>query len=450
MFGESKNEKGSITIEATISLSAFMFTIVTILTIVNICVVQTKIGIAINETAKELSQYSYLYSLTGINGSRQKLGAAAGQTKEETNKIISDLNTAFTEIQNLGNSTSKVNASDTSGLLDALDGMKDSGGKLKDAGTSLKSTMEELAKDPKGVAIGLLKVIGDDGMNLAMSRLVAEPLAKELSKKNLVAQDGGDVESYLKSLGVKPNAAGSYLDGLDFSKSTLFPSGSNEIRINVSYDVKIIALLPVDFSFHFNQTAVTQGWFAGEKSYRSTAGVLEPTANSSIWTEGTIKERSELIRHQGIEEYKDEGYRQVCGESYQYAQVFNADKNEFIGINSMNPLYSGEGEDTLTLADISDTAIQSQIEYLCAGLNEQTKKLKEIEVKDNNGNKESVSCEDASHRLVIVVPQDSGLKERIQAIADSAEKNGVIVEIQASYGNGARTTLTDAAGGKGE
>lgn len=49
-------ESGSVTIEATISLSAFMFAIVTILTIVNICIAQARIAYAINTTAKEISE----------------------------------------------------------------------------------------------------------------------------------------------------------------------------------------------------------------------------------------------------------------------------------------------------------------------------------------------------------------------------------------------------------
>lgn len=56
-----KSESGSVTVEATISLSAFMFAIVTILTIINICIVQARVSYAINTTAKEISQYSYLY-----------------------------------------------------------------------------------------------------------------------------------------------------------------------------------------------------------------------------------------------------------------------------------------------------------------------------------------------------------------------------------------------------
>ena len=60
-----KKENGAIVVEATISLTAFMFAILTVIMVLDICYTQAKIGIALNATAKEISQYSYLYSLTG-------------------------------------------------------------------------------------------------------------------------------------------------------------------------------------------------------------------------------------------------------------------------------------------------------------------------------------------------------------------------------------------------
>ena len=293
MMRKFGDESGSVTVEATISLSAFMFAIVTLLTIVNICIVQAKMSIAINASAKELSHYSYLYSLTGIPGGQAKLAEAASETEKDVNGVLSDVNTVFTEIQNIG----KDDRGEPEDITAMLNGLKDSYDTMSEAGGSLKEQLEELAEDPKGVAMGLVKIAATDGWNLATSRLIAAPLSKGLCKKNLASEKGGDVESYLKHLGVVPAANGSYLDGLDFSQSSLFPDGSNEIRVTVSYDVKVIALLPIDFSFHFTQTAVTHGWLSGEDSYRSTSGRLDSESNINIWTEGTITERSELIRH---------------------------------------------------------------------------------------------------------------------------------------------------------
>ena len=57
MIKKKNQEKGAVTVEATIALSVFMFAIVTLYTIVNIATVQAKVAFAINNTAKEISQY---------------------------------------------------------------------------------------------------------------------------------------------------------------------------------------------------------------------------------------------------------------------------------------------------------------------------------------------------------------------------------------------------------
>ncbi len=227
-----KNESGSVTVEATISLSAFMFAIVTLLTIINICIVQARISYAINTTAKEISQYSYLYALTGLNASQSELESAGKEDTLPLDNVFNDINAMYNEIENLGSTglSTESNIDDISAKWDSISG-----------------SLENM-KDEK-------------------SKLIMEPLAKAMCKKHLVSTKEGDVDAYLKSLGVRPDATGSYYKGIDYNGSTLFPNGSNEIKICVSYDVKVIALLPIDFSFHFEQTAITNGWLAGESSY---------------------------------------------------------------------------------------------------------------------------------------------------------------------------------------
>ena len=439
-----KDESGSVTVEATISLSVFMFAIVTILTIVNICIVQAKMSIAINASAKELSHYSYLYSLTGIHSGHQQLAEAAGKHQGDIDGVLSDVNTVFTEIQNIGKGKNGEEGGSPQDVTAMLDGLESSYTNISEAGGSLKEQLEELAKDPKSLAMGLVKIAGNDAWNATMSRLIAAPLAKGLCKKNLTPKSGGDVEGYLKYLGVVPAANGSYIDGLDFSQSSLFVDGSNEIRITVSYDVKIIPLLPLDFSFHFTQTAVTHGWLTGDESYRTTLEALDTETNSNIWTEGTMEERASLIRHQGIKEYVSNGYEQVSGKSFSDVHVYNSETNEFAAFYSMNPLYSAEGEKTLTLNDISDAAIKEQIEHLCAGIDDSTKNMKIIETKttgtDGTVTKNSYNCANSKQKIVLAIPEDDGLAERMQAIVDSCNKRGVTVELVSSYGKGARTS----------
>ena len=57
---KQKRERGAIIVEATISLTMFIFAMFTLYSLVNICYVQSKMSVAVNVAAKEMSQYAYL------------------------------------------------------------------------------------------------------------------------------------------------------------------------------------------------------------------------------------------------------------------------------------------------------------------------------------------------------------------------------------------------------
>lgn len=448
MFKKLKKENGSVTIEATISLSTFMFAIVTILTIVNICIVQSRMSYALNTTAKEISQYSYLYSLTGLNDSQSQLYNAGVEGTKDISQILGDINTVYNEIENLGQ-TGNQSPDNIDDIMSAWDSAVGSVENIEAAGSSLYNSISDIASDPKNLMFGIAKMAASEGFDLVKSRLIAAPLAKTMIKKHLVNSDDGDVDSYLKFLGVVPSANGSYLDGLDFTQSTLFPYGSNEIRINVSYDVKVIALLPIDFSFHFNQTAVTNGWLAGEQSFQSATKYVE---NNTLWTQSTVSERSSLIRHMVIEDMKKQGYEKTTGLTD--VQLYNSEKNEFVMISSMNPLWSGEDQDTLTLEDLDDVALQNNIERLCGKIKSTTDGVNKVTTKaekDGTTTKSEKDCSGATNKIVLVIPEDDGLKEKIESIIANSNTNGVTIEVVPSYGNGAKTTVEkNIEGGTGE
>lgn len=431
MLKKFRSEKASITIEATISLTTFAFLIITLLTVVNICVAQTKIGMAINSAAKEISHYSYLYALTGFAESHKKVAESGQKTKEDVNEVLGSVNTVFTEMQNLGADV-KSNPTDISGILSDAENVKGSA-------SDLKELVADISKDPKGLMLGFAKIVVNDFTNEALSRL-AEALAKSLVQKNLATATDGDVDAYLRFLGVVPDAKGSYIGGLDFSNSSLFKNGSNEIKINVSYDIKVIALLPIDFKFHFNQTAVTQAWLCGESTYVTREQELE-NFNNTIWTEATIQERVDLIRHQGIEEYLGKGYFKTSGLTD--VQLYSSTENEFVSICTMNPLYSAPGEETVKLEDLSQTAMANQITMWCGAISSSTdgkETIKTQQVVNGQNAKVDTNCKDASKKIVLVIPQDEGLKEEVEKAIANADTQGVKIEIVQAYGNGARTT----------
>ena len=93
-----ENENGAIVVEATISLSVFIFVIFTILSIVNICYIQAKMSTALDTAAREISQYSYLYFKGEFDkkvGSMMAAGADAGAKVDTIAKGVGDFIDAF-------------------------------------------------------------------------------------------------------------------------------------------------------------------------------------------------------------------------------------------------------------------------------------------------------------------------------------------------------------------
>ena len=56
IMNSNSNEHGAIIIEATVSLSIFMFAIYIVLSIVQICYTQERIAVALNSATKQMAQ----------------------------------------------------------------------------------------------------------------------------------------------------------------------------------------------------------------------------------------------------------------------------------------------------------------------------------------------------------------------------------------------------------
>ena len=91
---ENKKENGAIVVEATIAFTTFIFCILTILMIIDVAYVQAKVGTALNMSAKEMSQYTYLYYRLKFDQVYDASARASKDSKElarETSDSINEL-----------------------------------------------------------------------------------------------------------------------------------------------------------------------------------------------------------------------------------------------------------------------------------------------------------------------------------------------------------------------
>lgn len=419
----SGGDSGAIVVEAIISLTSFVFAIVTVLTVVNICLIQARMAHAINTTASEISQYSYLYSLTGFNQAENEIYQAGKLDTQQAEEILPQINTVYNEIENLAGSGLKSD-DDIGTILSSWDDAAGSIDNIEQAGSKIYGEIQKIADDPKNLLFGIAKLASAEGFDLVKSRLIAAPLAKVFCKKHLVSEKGGDVEAFLSSCGVVPAANGSYLDGLDFRRSELFPYGTPVIKIRVEYDVKVIPLLPIKAEYHFCQTAITHGWLAGDVSFETTEKTEQrlEKSQSSIWITDDHATRNNYLTSLFRREFGSEGYEQVTGKG-NGELMYSDDLKELVKPVVINPF------DDYT----SPEKIKQKIEQGCASVKSTAEQNKTFDTKrtssDGSTVRKKYESENTSSRLVIIIPDDAEAKETVEKIVSECETHGVTVEI---------------------
>lgn len=440
MLSKSKSERGAVTIEATLSLTAFMFMFIMIYSIITICRAQAHIQVAINNTAKEISQYSYIYGLTGIDSSMQDFYKGASVEQENVNGFISNVGDTFNSIQTgLSDAGSSIIEGDLNSLISTLE---TTGQDVLNGSADALQQLESASENPQNLMLGMAKIIGANTLDLAKSKLVAQPISRALVKKHLKRYESDTADKFCKSVGIVPDTyfgSKSYFNGLDFSNSTLFPFGSDEITVVVTYKVKMIQLLPIDLEFKITQRAVTKGWLHGDKqpSNQSAEKQIEmlKQKGDSIWNCATPSERNNLARSMALTDLKANGYYGISGDSSIHA--YDTESNTFVYIVSYNPL-----ENLKSMDEIKPEVIKDKLSRYASTIHTSTDTRHSINIKkvDKDGHTtiSEVNCDSKkNNKVILVIPEDEGLKEifeeQIKALGsdvefDIVQKYGTIFE----------------------
>lgn len=210
-----KSDRGAIVIEATLSLTTFLFAILTVYSMFHVSLAQARISSALNASAKEISEYSYVYDLTGLN-------------EKQKDKVSSKTGSAQNEIDD--------NLSDVHDLYSAFEGIK---GVI--SGASRSSETQE----------SFLYYIFNQGIEKAKGEVFGLA-ARSLMEKHL----GPNPDAYLRKLGVVNG-----INGLECGFSQVFPDGTGkDIVLVVDYQVSVIKLLNFDYVMDFELSAKTRAW----------------------------------------------------------------------------------------------------------------------------------------------------------------------------------------------
>lgn len=170
-----ESQKGAVFVEATISLSIFMFTIFMILNIAQMAYAQERMCLGLDLTAKEIAEFSNVAYSTGVS---QTFSGSGGKSSEWANK-------AAEFIEKIGNA---IGSKTITSAGQALEGDSISSIMTQLGGVALASKLLEKNVAPDGDYDAFLQRNHISSVNLLNSRFENQDVFLEMTMKIKVVQ----------------------------------------------------------------------------------------------------------------------------------------------------------------------------------------------------------------------------------------------------------------------
>lgn len=237
---KKRNEKGSLTVEATIVLPVFMIAVLLVVNIMNILMLHNRVQFAINAAAHELASYSYVYTVTGIKSAVETVESDGDPYTSKIDETSNNILECMDAIQNLK-------------TADDVENVKESGEK------SVES-VKDLLSDPKGALIGAGYIAAEKGIYEAQSA-VGKTAIQGLTKK-YIKQGTQSEDEYLTKHGVDDG-----FKGLDFSGTSIYNDSDHKmVDVVVQYDINLLSYKAVINTpkLHVVQRVTVPAWLDGD------------------------------------------------------------------------------------------------------------------------------------------------------------------------------------------
>ena len=415
---KDKGEKGSFTVEAILSLSIFMFAFVTIVSLATVAKIESTTQYAIDQTAKEISKYTYIASRANLLVHPKDSAEATVDSIDEAVQSMYD----FSDVLSSSTGGNGVTLN-SEGLSDMLSGM--SGDDFKSITASAQNVYNSFAplmSDPKGAITALAQVVAQKGGSALVSRVIAQPLCKALLPKYITQQD--DASAVLEKMGVVNG-----LDGLDFSLST-FLMDQRTINVVLVYEIDVKGFGIFDQKLIVKQTASTAAWLADTEGVK----LSDVASKTSAWQKSDMERGKDYVSElQG--ENPHQGVKNGVGVDF-----YDQDSNTFTAVHSMN-VFAASYSDYVRSGDgtkasdyiLKREKIKAALKAYANALNRAVDSISEsIEMSD--GTDCQTALEKTMHRekvLIIVVPEEATeFASLLQEIANEIEQEtGVKVNI---------------------
>lgn len=418
----NRSERGSFTIEAILSLSIFMFAFVTIVSLATIAKVESTTQYAIDQVAKEISQYCYIAERVGV-----------ANTGTEGVKEIDDAVQAIFDFADksstVASNYSSTTAADLGEMIENMPQISNDVHEVSAAAENVYNSFGPIFEDPKGIVSSLATMMVNQVGHELITRVIAQPLCKALVPKYITSS--GDADAILEKMGVVDG-----LDGLDFRMSS-FLSDQRSINVVVVYQIKVNGFGVFDDTLVVKQTASTAAWVTGTR-------LEEANDATSNWEKGDLECGKEYVdKVQGENPHK--AVKEGVG-----VDIYDQDTNTFTSVHSMN-VFSATYSDYQKVASndadpdnysLKKSKIKSTVKGYANNLLDNVNKIDE-NITMEDGTQCQTALESVRHRnaeIIIVVPEEA------KSNADNlAILNEIAAEIEAETGVKVNITYRDKA-----
>jgi len=269
-----KNCRGSITVEACLTFTLFMFAFIGITSLSRFVRAESKIQYAMNQTAKEFSEYTYVFYRVGLIED-------GNISTEGTDKIINDLDTFTTAISNAGNvvrgNSKGSNSESIKSIINNANAISD----VKKASNALYNDLKTFVDNPTVVMKELWTILKTNVGDEVKSQVVAPVICRILMPK-YISDDSKAANQYLEDIGVVNG-----MNGLDFSSSTIMSDGKT-INLVVHYKMKITIPMIGDLEYNMKQSSTIAAWTSKDHSLENVS--VSNWSKSSDKRDKAIKE----------------------------------------------------------------------------------------------------------------------------------------------------------------
>lgn len=217
-----RGETGGITLEASIFLVIFSVFYLAMMDLIQIARAQVILQYAANETAREISQYSYVLTKAGIVEKRVSTASQAAAFTSDAASLLDD-------IEEVGNTLSR-------------------GGDVIGAAQNAGTHVQDFFGDPDALMNNIFALIKTKGADI-LSNMVAESIVEGVVKAQIENMSSKSADEYLEDLGIEGG-----MSGLDFSNSKWAKAaggGMPELEVTIVYTIDfhlgIIELEPRTF-----------------------------------------------------------------------------------------------------------------------------------------------------------------------------------------------------------